>query len=117
MIMQAKINLIEIGKKNVAPSKDDLHHDVYVFFVDLSSSEKPFWFEQSIGGGLADRGGAIALSLQQLESWSGDWRSHLQNAGCEWVIPLLQAELLAPVSCDSIVSRIIDEATRRRSMK
>ncbi|QXW44237.1 MULTISPECIES: hypothetical protein [Pseudomonas syringae group] len=96
-----------ISQRNCAPSLEDPKHDVYLFSVDTSGADKPFCFEQSIGGGHAERGGCIFLNLDGLEKWSGDWRVHLDKSGCGWV-----AELMAGAQTDQqAVKLILDQVT------
>lgn len=105
--------MIEVGRRDLAPSADAARHDVYLFAIDPHGSPRPFRFEQSIGGGHAERGGCADLALDELESWPGLWREHLARAGCRWVIPLLEA---AQVSGDAptAVAAIAARAAARR---
>lgn len=81
--------MICISSRNVAPTTAHPTHHVYSFHLDLDS-DHPFVFEESIGGGHAERGGAIALTLEQLETWPGNWRAHLQLAGAGHAIPPIE---------------------------
>ena len=83
--------MIEIGGRNNAPTPKHPTHDVYIFSIDQSRPAKPFCFEQSIGGGHAEQGGAIWLALAELDAWQGDWREDLHKAGCAWVAELIDA--------------------------
>lgn len=85
-----------ISQRNCAPSAEHASHDVYLFGVDTAGSARPFCFEQSIGGGHAERGGAAYLNLAGLANWPGDWRLHLEKAGCGWV-----ADVLAHAASDA----------------
>lgn len=82
--------LIDIGARNIAPSADDPLHDVYGLSIDPEAA-RPFWLSQSIRGGHAEGGGAIALGLDDLDGWRGDWRLHLRRAGCDWAIAPIEA--------------------------
>ncbi|MEX6663335.1 hypothetical protein [Pseudomonas sp. W2-17] len=81
---------ITIGAKNNAVEPG---HWFYVFHIIPGEPDKPFCFEKSIGGGHAERGGAIRLSLLDLEDWPGDWRKHLLKAGCSWVADVIDNRL------------------------
>ncbi len=81
--------MICISSKNVAPTTEHPMHHVYSFHIDLDS-DHPFVLEESIGGGHAEQGGAIALALDQLETWPGNWREHLQLAGAGHAIALIE---------------------------
>ncbi|WP_454858177.1 hypothetical protein [Rhizobium binxianense] len=72
---------IQISMRNIAPTDKHRTHHVYVFAIDRDDV-RPFMFEESIGGGHAEQGGAIALRWLELEDWHGDWREHLRRAGC-----------------------------------
>ncbi|WP_371182710.1 hypothetical protein [Xanthomonas sacchari] len=82
--------LIELGARNIAPSAEDPHHDVYTVHLDPDAA-RPFCLGQSIRGGHAERGGCIHLALDELEAWPGDWRQHLRHAGCAWAIAPIEA--------------------------
>ncbi|KQQ74603.1 hypothetical protein ASF73_09410 [Xanthomonas sp. Leaf131] len=102
------MKVVEIGQRNIAPSADDPDHDVYVFSIAVDSA-KPFWLEQSIRGGHAERGGCSMLALHELEGWRGDWRADVAKAGCAWVIPLLEEALRsgdARTAIDAILARV-----------
>ncbi|WP_426204525.1 hypothetical protein [Pseudomonas sp. TWP3-1] len=83
--------MIEIGSRNNAPTPQHQIHDVYIFNIDLSRPATPFCFEQSIGGGHAEQGGARWLALDELDAWPGEWREHLRKADCAWVAELMDA--------------------------
>ncbi|WP_115554186.1 hypothetical protein [Xanthomonas arboricola] len=102
------MRVIEIGQRNIAPSAEDPKHDVYVFSIELGAA-RPFWLEQSIHGGHAERGGCIMLALHELDGWRGDWRVHLTHAGCAWTIPLLEEAMRSgdtQAAIDAIVARV-----------
>lgn len=83
--------MIEIGRRNNAPTFQHKTQDIYIFNIDLSRPATPFCFEQSIGGGHVEQGGARWLALEQLDAWPGEWREHLQKADCAWVAQLMDA--------------------------
>ncbi|QOY22455.1 hypothetical protein FYK61_14335 [Xanthomonas citri] len=75
------MKVVEISRRNNAPSADDPTHDVCVFSIAIDA-DKPFWLEQSIRGGHAERGGCSTLALQELDTWRGHWCAHVTRAGC-----------------------------------
>ncbi|MGE1176813.1 hypothetical protein [Pseudomonas sp. BW7P1] len=83
--------MIQIGSRNNAPTPQHKNHDIYIFSIDLSRPATPFCFEQSIGGGHGEQGGARWLALEELDGWPGEWREHLKKANCAWVAELLDA--------------------------
>ncbi|MGW8275258.1 hypothetical protein Xclt_09665 [Xanthomonas axonopodis pv. clitoriae] len=86
------MKVVEISRRNNAPSADDPIHDVCVFSIAIDS-DQPFWLEQSIRGGHAERGGCSMLALHELDTWRGHWCAHVTRAGCAWVIPILEQAL------------------------
>ncbi|MBV6845384.1 hypothetical protein KWH29_08470 [Xanthomonas campestris pv. paulliniae] len=102
------MKVVEIGRRNDAPSADDPTHDVCVFSIAIDS-DQPFWLEQSIRGGHAERGGCSMLALHELDAWRGDWRAEVTRAGCAWVIPLLEQALHTgdtQAAIDAILARV-----------
>ncbi|MGV7164656.1 hypothetical protein ACDI35_08210 [Xanthomonas axonopodis pv. cajani] len=102
------MNVVEISRRNNAPSADDPTHDVCVFSIAIDA-DKPFWLEQSIRGGHAERGGCSMLALQELDTWRGHWCAHVTRAGCAWVIPLLEQALRTgntQAAIDAILARV-----------
>ncbi|MBV4488387.1 hypothetical protein HU727_022640 [Pseudomonas sp. SWRI153] len=83
--------MIEIGRRNNAPSSQQPFHDIYLFHIDPSKPDTPFCFEQSIGGGHMEHGGARFLARDELDAWPGEWREHLKKADCAWVAELIDA--------------------------
>ncbi|PKV13732.1 hypothetical protein [Xanthomonas prunicola] len=101
------MKVVEISQRNNAPSANDPTHDVSVFSIAVDS-DKPFWLEQSIRGGHAERGGCTMLALHELDAWPGDWRADVTKAGCAWVIPLLEEALRTndtQAAIDTILAR------------
>lgn len=83
--------MIDIGGRNNAPTPQHKTHDAYFFCIDLSRAATPFCFQQSIGGGHAEQGGARWLALDELDAWPGEWRGFLKKADCAWVAELIDA--------------------------
>ncbi|MHA3737073.1 hypothetical protein ACXR0M_15590 [Pseudomonas sp. Eth.TT006] len=83
--------MIEIASRNNAPTPQHPTQDIYIFNIDPSRPATPFCFEQSIGGGHANQGGARWLALDELDAWPGEWREHLRKADCAWVAELIDA--------------------------
>ncbi len=84
--------LMLISQRCHAPSAEHPFHDVYAFEVQ-PASRQPFVLTQSIGGGHAESGGSASLSSAELRAWPGDWRTHLERAGCSWVIEIIDAAM------------------------
>ncbi|WIX07913.1 hypothetical protein [Xanthomonas oryzae] len=102
------MKVVEISQRNNAPSADDPTHDVYIFSIAIDS-DTPFWLEQSIRGGHAERGGCTLLALHELEGWPGGWRADVTKAGCAWVIPILEEGLRTDdtqAAIDAILARV-----------
>ncbi|MGW8339734.1 hypothetical protein Xkhy_13020 [Xanthomonas axonopodis pv. khayae] len=86
------MKVVEISRRNNAPSADDPIHDASVFSIAIDS-DQPFRLEQSIRSGHAERGGCTMLALHELDTWRGHWCAHVTRAGCAWVIPILEQAL------------------------
>ncbi|MBZ3927229.1 hypothetical protein [Xanthomonas citri] len=102
------MKVVEISRRNNAPSADDPTHDVCVFSIAIDA-DKPFWLEQSIRGGHAERSGCSMLALHELDTWRGHWCAHVTRAGCAWVIPLLEQALRTgntQAAIDAILARV-----------
>lgn len=95
---------ITIGSMNQSESG----HHYYLFHLDSRRPDKPFCFEESVGGGPYSGGGAIGLARSELEGWSGNWREHVKRAGCEWVVPIIEASQ----DQQAIVAEISRESNR-----
>lgn len=110
--------MITIGSQNNAPTSHHKTHDVYIFHIDLSRPDKPLCFEQSIGGGHCEQGGAIWLAVSELEGWAGDWREHLDKSGCTWVAEILDAHPNAdqPTLVSMILNQHAKPASRWRAI-
>ena len=79
-----------LGQRNVAPSAQHASHDVYYVALAADEPRRAFCFGQSIGGGHVEQGGEVRLALDELDDWPGDWREHLQRAGCAQLFPLFE---------------------------
>ena len=79
-----------IASRNGAPTPEHAEPHLYLFRIGRDSAT-PFIFEESIGGGHAERGGRVALAIEQLERWPGDWRKHLRLAGAADCIACIEA--------------------------
>ena len=81
--------LLTVAMTNQAPTEQDSRHHVY--FVGIRPFCNDSWvvLGESIGGGMAERGGSVALAVENLDSFS-DWRQHCALAGCDWIVPLLE---------------------------
>jgi hypothetical protein len=81
--------VLGLGCKNQAPTPQDKRHHVYG--VNLARfGKQPFGLEESIGGGMADRGGGSDYSLQELLRYPG-WKQHFTMSGCAWAIPIIES--------------------------
>lgn len=105
------MNLVTIGSQNNAPTPYHPTHHVYCFHIDTSESERPFCFEEIVGGGHVTQGGAVLLNRPELEGWPGDWRDHLARAGCVWVAELID-EQRHDVDSSTIASAILADPRR-----
>ncbi|MBI6621547.1 hypothetical protein YA0783_24985 [Pseudomonas corrugata] len=98
---------ITIGAKNNAVPPG---HWFYLFHIVPDQPDKPFCFEESVGGGHTAGGGAIQLSLFELDGWPGEWRKHVAKAGCPWVAEIIDSRLN-----DDVQSLITAIRARRNS--
>ncbi|WP_425609946.1 hypothetical protein [Xanthomonas campestris] len=60
-----------MSSRIIAHSADDLERGVDSVSI-AADSATPFWFEQSLRGGHAERDGGSMLALHPLEGWRGD---------------------------------------------
>lgn len=95
---------ITIGMQNDAIPPG---HWYYLFHIVPNQPDKPFCFEESVGGGHMAGGGAIQLGLLELDGWCGDWRNHVTKAGCGWVAEIIDARMSDEVQpvIDTILTR------------
>lgn len=99
---------IRLSYKNQAPtSEDKLHHVYGVYLAPFSA--KPFQLVESIGGGMADRGGGTEKSLAELLVWNG-WKGFFKLSGCSWAAALIGAHAKEPAL---LSAALIAEACRR----
>jgi hypothetical protein len=81
--------VLRLGYKNQAPTPEDKRHHVYGVFL-ARFGRQPFRLDESIGGGMADRGGGSDYSLPELLRHSG-WKQHFTLSGCAWAIPIIES--------------------------
>jgi hypothetical protein len=102
---------IRLSYKNLAPTHDDAgHHVVGVFLMPYSA--RPFWLDESIGGGHAERGGGQAFTIDELRAWPA-WRQHFAQSGCAWAIGYVDALADQPAR---LLEVLIGEACRRNGL-
>ncbi len=99
--------ILRLGYKNQAPTREDEHHHVYGVFVAPFSS-KQFRIGESIGGGFADRSGGRDLTIGELLAWA-DWKHHFELSGCSWAIPIVEAMAAEP---DRLLDTLVDAACK-----
>ena len=100
--------IIRLSYKNQAPTSENKHHHVYGVYLAPYSS-KPFRVGESIGGGMADRGGGYDFSLADLQEWP-EWKKHFELSGCMWAVSLIDSLPTDPVK---LIELLIAEACRR----
>ncbi|MDG9927534.1 MULTISPECIES: hypothetical protein [unclassified Pseudomonas] len=57
--------MLLVARRNAAPTAEHATHHLYALHLDRASTT-PFVFSESIGGGHGERGGSIALGLNDL---------------------------------------------------
>ena len=85
---------LRLGYKNQAPTSEDKLHHVYGVYL-ARFGEKPFRLDQSIGGGIAERGGGHDFSLDEL-LLHPEWKQLFVLSGCSWAIPIIGSHLDEP---------------------
>lgn len=100
--------IIRLSYKNQAPTSEDKNHHVYGVYLAPYSS-KPFRVGESIGGGMADRGGGHDYSLVELQEWA-EWKRHFELSGCLWAATLINSLAANPVA---LIDALIAEACKR----
>lgn len=105
--------MLLVASRNVAPTAEHATHHLYAFHLDRASAT-PFVFSESIGGGHGERGGSIALGLDDLERWAGDWREHVRLAGAPQLVAVIEAALAANAQAN-LVERLLHEAGREHA--
>lgn len=103
--------VLRLSYKNQAPTPEDKLHHVYGVYL-ARFSNKPFRIGESIGGGIADRGGGRDFSLQELLLWP-QWKQHFELSGCSWAVPLLESLAGEP---DRLLDLLIREACLRNGL-
>jgi hypothetical protein len=102
---------LRVSYKNQAPTdQDNLHHVYYVYVAPFSS--KLFRIGESVGGGLAERGGGRNLTLEELLTWA-DWKHHFELSGCSWAVEVVES--LAEES-DQLVDALVRESCKRNGL-
>lgn len=109
-IERAKLEnqVIRLSYKNQAPTSEDKFHHVYGVYLAPYSS-KPFRVGESIGGGMADRGGGFDYSLNELINWP-EWKWHFELSGCKWATKLVDSLAGNPAK---LIEALIAEACSR----
>jgi hypothetical protein len=110
-LAQLDHQVLRLSFKNQAPTDEDKHHHEYAVYL-APFSEKLFRVGESIGGGMADRGGARNLSIVELLDWP-QWKQHFELAGCAWAIGKIEPLTSKP---QELLSTLIDEACQRNGM-
>lgn len=88
---ELSMSLLVVAMTNQAPTEQDSRHHVYSMGIRPFCDGSWVVLGESIGGGFAERGGSVALAVENLDSFS-DWRRHCVLAGCDWMVPLLEAD-------------------------
>lgn len=108
---QLEHQVIRLSYKNQAPTLEDKHHHVYGVYL-APYSAKIFRIGESIGGGIADRGGGYDLSLSELLAWP-DWERHFELSGCSWAALLIESLATKP---EQLLDALIGEACKRNGL-
>ncbi|MBB3227835.1 hypothetical protein FHW69_002467 [Luteibacter sp. Sphag1AF] len=96
---------LRLGYANRAPTAQDQNHHVYYVYL-APFAEKLFVAGESIGGGHAERGGAIALTPEELLAWP-DWQQHLVLSDAAWAVPIVEANAGMPaLLADMLVKEV-----------
>lgn len=98
------LKLITVGSQNSVQAPG---HHYYMFHIAIDLPDTPFCFEESVGGGHAAGGGAICLGLTELDGWAGNWRDHINKAGCGWAVEVIDRRL------DNNVKAVVETILRR----
>lgn len=105
--------MLLVARRNAAPTAEHATHHLYALHLDRASAT-PFVFSESIGGGHGERGGSIALGLNDLECWAGDWREHVRLAGAPQLVAVIEAALAANAQAN-LVEHLFREAGREHA--
>ena len=79
---------LRINYKNQAPTKQHKSHHVYGVY--LYPFKRQINIGESIGGGHAERGGSVTLSITELLNHK-DWENHFLKSDCEWAIRIIKS--------------------------
>jgi hypothetical protein len=99
--------VLRLSYKNQAPNSEDPSHHVYGVYL-ARFGDKPFHVEESIGGGMAERGGGRKFSSEELLAWP-EWKEHFMLAGCAWAIPIIVSLADDP---ERALDTLVEEACR-----
>jgi hypothetical protein len=103
--------VLRLSYQNQAPTSEDKSHHVYgVYFSRFG--KQAFQLEESIGGGMAERGGSRSFSVQELLAWPA-WRDHFQLSGCAWAIPIVES---VQGAADAALDLLVSEACLRNGL-
>lgn len=105
--------MLLVARRNAAPTAEHATHHLYALHLDRASAT-PFVFSESIGGGHGERGGSIALGLDDLERWAGDWREHVRLAGAPQLVAVVETALATGSQAD-LVECLFREAGREHA--
>ena len=105
---QRKHQTLRLSYKNQAPTAEDPKHDVFGVYLQPFGPQ-PFQLGESIGGGMADRGGGQGYSLAELLAFPG-WQQHFTLSGAGWAIPYVLAH---PADEATLLDLLIKEICKR----
>jgi len=100
--------VLRLGYKNQAPTPQHRSHHVYGVYLAAFSTH-PFRVGQSIGGGQAETGGWLELSLTSLLEWT-EWKRHFELSDCGWAIGLIEDRANDE---QRLIDTLVNEACRR----
>jgi hypothetical protein len=103
--------VLRLSYKNQAPTPEHKLHHVYGVYLSRFSN-KPFRICESIGGGIAERGGEQDFSIQALMLWLL-WKQHFELSGCSWAVSLLESLVGEP---DRLLDLLVSEACLRNGL-
>ncbi len=95
---------LSISRKNQAPTEKHAKHHIYEVAIKPYDSDRLFILSESIGGGIADGGGAHYFTLEALIKSPG-WKEHFKLSDCEWGIELVERCKAEPVK---LIARMVD---------
>ncbi|PQP00810.1 hypothetical protein C5614_04410 [Massilia phosphatilytica] len=103
--------VLRLGYKNQAPTPEDKHHHVYGVFL-ARFGRQPFKLDESIGGGMAERGRGHDYSLHEL-LLAPEWKQHFVLSGCSWAIPIIESHVDEP---ERTMDLLVHEACLRNGV-